>query len=107
MLAIHLFYQGKLRHPINYRDQGALVVLAYHGINLPVANASFFGNDGGAFVNTDTVSDLASFILRSILLFSLLVALSKMGIQRAPMTLVCPDMLIDAFMAYQNTQLFF
>src|SRR5450631_1143500 len=35
------------------------MVLAYDGINLPIANAGFFGNDGGAFVNTDTISDLA------------------------------------------------
>jgi hypothetical protein len=39
------------------------MVLAYHCVNLPVANTGFFGNDGGAFINTDTVSDLASFIL--------------------------------------------
>jgi hypothetical protein len=34
------------------------MVLAYHGIDLPIANAGFFGNYGGAFVNTDTISDL-------------------------------------------------
>jgi len=39
------------------------MVLAYHGVNLPVANTGFFGNDDGALVNTDTVSDLAAFIL--------------------------------------------
>ena len=51
------------------------MVLAYHGINFPIANAGFFGNDGGAFVNTDTLSDLAAFILGAIFLFTLLVAL--------------------------------
>ena len=58
------------------------MVLTYHRINLPIANAGFFGNNSGTFVNADTVSDLASFILRSILFFSLLVALSKMLIQK-------------------------
>jgi uncharacterized membrane protein len=100
VLAIHLFYQGELGHPVNYRDQGALVVLADHSINLPIANAGFFSNDGGTFVNTDTVSNLASFILGSILFFSLLVAVPKMLIQPSTMTLVCPDMLIDELMAY-------
>jgi hypothetical protein len=32
------------------------MVLAYDRVNLPVANTGFFGNDGGAFVNTDTIS---------------------------------------------------
>jgi hypothetical protein len=56
------------------------MILAYHGVPpsltlSPVANTGFFGNDGGAFVNTDTISDLASFILGSIFLFTFLVAL--------------------------------
>jgi hypothetical protein len=51
------------------------MVLAYHGIDLPIANAGFFGNDGRAFVNTDTISDLASFFLGSIFLFTFLVVL--------------------------------
>jgi hypothetical protein len=105
VFTIDLFYQCELGHPIHYRNQSALMVLTYHGVNLPVANAGFFGNDGGAFVNTDTISDLAAFILGSMVLFTLLVAFPSMRIQAAAMTLVCPDRLADAFMADQDTQL--
>jgi len=101
VLAVHLFDQGELGHPI-HRDQSTLMVLAYHGVNLPIANAGFFGNDGGALVNTDTVSDLAAFILGAIFLFPLLVALPQMRMQGATMTLVCQNMLIDALMADQD-----
>ena len=106
MLAVHLFNQGVLGHPIHYCDQSALMVLAY-GIDLPIANARFFGNDGGALFNTDTVSDLAPFILGTLFLFTFLVVLPQMRMQGAAMTLVSPDMLVDAFMADQDAQLIF
>ena len=105
MLAVHLFNQGELGYPIHYRDQSALKVLACHGVNLPVANTGFFGNDGGALVNTDTVSDLAAFILGAIFLFPLLVVLPQMRMQGAAIKLVGPDVLINAFMADQDALL--
>jgi hypothetical protein len=39
------------------------VILAYHGVDLPIANAGFFGNDGGTFINADTVPYLAALVL--------------------------------------------
>ena len=51
------------------------MILAYHSVNLPVAYTGFFGNDGGAFVNTDTIPDLTSFIRGTLVLFTFLVTL--------------------------------
>jgi hypothetical protein len=44
------------------------MVLAYHCINLPIANACFFCNDGWTFINAGTVSDLSTLILEPIAL---------------------------------------
>lgn len=75
------------------------MVLAHDGgIDFPITESGLLHDDVRALIYTDTISNLASFILGSVLLFTLLVVLSKMLIQRASMTLVCPDMLINAFM---------
>jgi len=38
------------------------MVLADHGVDLPITNAGLFLDDGGAFVNADPVSDLSTLI---------------------------------------------
>ena len=83
------------------------MVLAYHGIDLPIANAGFFGNDDWALVNTHAVSDLSTLVLGAVRLLTFLVALSKVLIQRTTMALVGPDVLIDSLMAYQDAQIVF
>ena len=67
------------------------MVLAYHGIDLPIANTGFFGNDDWAFVNAHAVSDLSTLVLGAVWLLTFLVALSKVLIQRTTMALVGPD----------------
>jgi hypothetical protein len=62
-----------------------------HGINLPIANARFFGNDSGTLINTDTISDPTSLIFRAIFLFTFLVALPQMCVQSAAMTHASPN----------------
>ena len=83
------------------------MVWAYYGDNLPIAKAGFFCNDGGAFINADTVSDLSTLIPVAVLLLAFLVALSKVFIQGAAVALVCLDVLIDTFMADGDASLVF
>jgi len=82
------------------------MVLAYHGVNLPVANTSFFGNDGGAFVNMTRflIWPRLSWIHIS---FYVSCGIAVNAYTSSAITFVCPDMLVDAFMADQDAQLIF
>src|SRR5208337_4743341 len=87
-------------------EDGALLAPADDGIALPVADAAFFSGDGGAFRDVHAARDQAAPGVLAFALVVLLAVVAQVAPKTSPVSLVLPDMLIDAFWADKPPPLF-
>ena len=88
--------EGIARAPFHHRDQRPGALAAQHQVDFPIADATFFLDDGRTLVNADSVFNLPSTIGFAIAFLAFLLTVPQMAIQRTARLTICSDVLVDA-----------
>src|ERR1700691_5816253 len=81
---------------LDMRQDGAAVLGTDDGVTLPVADAAFGRHDGRSLIDVDAVRDQAAPRIPALALVVFLAAVTQVQIQVTPVSLVVPDMPVDA-----------
>ena len=90
---------GIARAPFHHRDQRPGARTSHHQVDFPIADATFFLDDGRALVNTDSVFNLPSGIGFSIAFLAFLLTVTQVAIQRPARLAIRLNVLVDALRA--------
>ena len=84
------------RAPFDHRDERPGALAAHHEVNFPIADATFFFDDGRSLVDADSVFNLPSGVGFSIAFLAFLLTMTQMAIQRPARLAIGLDVLVDA-----------
>ena len=70
---------GIARAPFDHRDERPGALAAHHEVNFPIADATFFFDDGRSLVDADSVFNLPSGVGFSIAFLAFLLTMTQMG----------------------------
>ena len=96
LLGADFAQDGIARASFHHRDQRPGAPAAQHQVDFPIADATFFFDDGRALVNADAVFNLASGIGFAIAFLAFFLTMPQMAIQRPARLTIRPDVLVDA-----------